>query len=108
MKGKTDFEAGVTVNSTVSHNMESIEDMNGIATFYGAGLDLGEILGISADYAYTISDTKDNRRVTAHTLNIGGNFTFVPGEINTGVTNTKVLKIMNIFDLMQNLYNKLE
>ncbi|MCT4565477.1 MAG: RHS repeat-associated core domain-containing protein, partial [Maledivibacter sp.] len=105
-KAKSDIEGGVGVSYTYSNNMESVEDMNGTAPYFGGGVDLGEGIGISVDYTYSPASTDDGRQVTAHTVGVGGNVTFVPAEIHTGVAKTKVYKI-NVFDKVYKIYKKI-
>ncbi|MBB6217236.1 hypothetical protein HNQ80_003355 [Anaerosolibacter carboniphilus] len=41
-KGKSDIEGGLSVNATVSYNMESVDDMNGTSAFLEGGQTLGK------------------------------------------------------------------
>ncbi|MDW7663233.1 MAG: hypothetical protein SCL54_17670, partial [Bacillota bacterium] len=103
LKGKTDIEGGISAVVTVSYDMESADDLDGVASFYGAGADLGEVLAVSADYTYGIATTEDGRQVTTHSAGIGGNVSWVPAEIHTGVTKTKTITI-NIYDIANDIY----
>ena len=102
-KGKSDMEGGLSVLGTESYDMQSVADLNGSSTFCGIGADFGEVIGISGDYSYSFSTTIDGRRVSTHSAAIGANVTFVPGEINTGVTKSKTFTF-NAFDVIYDLY----
>lgn len=102
-KGKTDIEGGIGLVGTVSYDMKTVKDLDGVGSFYGAGVDLGEGIGISGDYTYGTATTDDGRQVSTHRIGTGLNTTLIPVEINTGVTKTKTITI-NVFDMVYDIY----
>ena len=61
MKGKTDFEGGISGALTVSYDVESAKDLDGVGAFFGYGVDFGKFLAILGDYTYGTANTEDGR-----------------------------------------------
>jgi hypothetical protein len=106
-KGKTDIEGGVSVVATFSDNMEDAYDLSGVGSYYGAGIDLGEVIAISGDYTFSPIKREDGSYVSSQSISGGLNASFIPAEIHTGVVKSKVVAI-NVIEIFEALAERIE
>lgn len=107
LKGKIDIEGGVSVVATFSDNMEDVYDLSGVGSYYGAGIDLGEVIAISGHYTYSPIKREDGSYVSSQSISGGLNASFISAEIHTCVVKSKVIAI-NVIEIFEALVEKTE
>ncbi len=84
--------------------MDSMDDMTGVAPFFGFGLDAGTIVASTVERVYSPMITADGRKVSAHSVSIGENGIIMPIDIKTGVTTTSKINSINLLDWLDSLF----